>query len=349
MKDPARLKCSSMHWAVMVMLIASSSSQAQDSVYRVKTGAGPSKASGKITEIRADGVTIDGDDISVAEIRKIVFSKEPSGLGRARDQMESGRYSDCIRELDKIKAPLRGKRIPPELEFLRAYSNSQISLRGGNVTAQSAGKEIGAFIKNNPTSYHLYPAKEQYAKQLYAIGRLDLAVEEYDQLADVSWSEYQLRGLLGKGMVLTDLERFPEATASFDAILQMQSKDDLTQAYQLYAQCEKAKIVGLQGDVEASEQVIEGLIRDQNSEHKRLFAHINNALGAVYEKSDNLKKARMAYMKTQLLFHDEPGLHAEALYHLALIWPKLGKTDEASSAREQLKTRYRNSYWAGKL
>ncbi len=63
----------------------------------------------------------------------------------------------------------------------------------------------------------------------------------------------------------------------------------------------------------------------------------------------NLKEAATAFLHTELLFAQEIEPQAEALYQLALIWPKLNQTDRASRAREGLKSRYRNSYWANKL
>ena len=80
-----------------------------------------------------------------------------------------------------------------------------------------------------------------------------------------------------------------------------------------------------------------------------LFAQIYNALGDVQAKAGRLKEAMMAYLHTQLLFASEPDSHAEALFHLAEIWPQLEQTDRANQSRETLKSRYRNSFWARSL
>lgn len=346
------IRFSTLSVIVIAALITSATCRAQDSVFKIRAGGGNSKLSGKITEVTPEGVTIDGDFVAGPEIRKLVFSREPSEIARARSRMESGRFADCIAELANIKSPAKTEAILQEVDFLRAFSNSQISLRGGAVTAQDAGKELGAFIKNHPSSYHLYAAMEQYAKQLFAFGKLELAAAEFEKLGKVQWNEYKLKGLLGHGMVLGDLKQFPQALASFDAILQIQANDDMTQAYQLLAQCEKAKISGLQGNVEESKKVLETLIREQSPDgpgSKRLFAHLYNALGAIYEESGGFQQASLAYLKTELLYPNVAERHAEALYHLALIWPKRGEPERASRARDTLKSRHRNSYWAGKL
>jgi Flp pilus assembly protein TadD len=100
---------------------------------------------------------------------------------------------------------------------------------------------------------------------------------------------------------------------------------------------------------EQATQTLNELIATESAENSLLFANLYNALGSVYEKAGQLKEARTAYLHTNLLYASEPDEHAEALYHLALIWPQLEETDRANEARDTLKTRYRNSYWAGKL
>lgn len=322
---------------------------AQDAVFRIKTGGGNSKVSGKITKISPDGITVDGELVPASEIKKPVFGREPGEISRARDQMEAGRYADCIDELKKISDSSLSKRIQQEIDFLNAYSTSQISLRGGNIAPMTAGKEVGRFLQEHGDSFHLYPMIEQYGKLIWAFGKPELAVAEFEKLTNCSWLEYQLKGNFYKGQILIELGQFAEASAAFDTILATESNDDISQAFRLFAKCEKARANGLAGGAAEARQVIEGIIRDENPDNKRLFAYLYNALGSVFEKSGQLKEAARAYLHTELLFATEPEPHAEALYRLALIWPQLEETDRANRARDTLKSRYRNSYWAGKL
>ena len=335
--------------AVLLSCLLSLAADAQDAVFKFKAGGGNSKDSGRITEISPEGVTIDGELVPAESIKKVVFSKEPSEIGRARDQMEAGRFADCLEELDKIGDTTLSKRIRQEIDFLRAYSTSQIALRIGTITPQAAGKEVGTFIQEHGDSYHLYPMVEQYGKLIWAFGKPDLAVAEFEKLANCSWLEYRLKGDFYRGQALLELGKYAEAQAAFDAILATQSNDDISQAFRLYAKCEKARAIGLAGNTDEARKTIEEIIRDENPDNKRLFAYLYNALGSVYEKSGQIKEAARAYLHTELLFATESEPHAEALYRLALIWPQLEQTDRANRARDTLKSRYRNSYWAGKL
>ncbi len=323
--------------------------QAQDAVYKYKSGGGTSKVNGKIEEITPEGVTIGGKSVPAAEIKRIYYSKEPGGLNRAREQMQDGRFADAIEEIGKLDAAdLRGP-LGSEASYILAYSKSQMSLRGGNVTPQDAGKEIRNFIIANPRSLHLYPAIDQFGQLLFAIGRPELAADEFKKLANCGWPEYKLRGLFRLGKAQAETASLQPAADAFEAILSHESNDDLSQSYKLLARCEKAKLTGLAGNTEQAISELHSLIDTESDENKLLFAHLYNALGAVHEKAGNLKEARTAYLHTNLLFASVSEAHSEALYRLALIWPQLEDTDRANEARETLKSRYRNSYWAGKL
>jgi tetratricopeptide (TPR) repeat protein len=322
---------------------------AQDAVYKYKAGGGTSKVNGKISEVTPDGVTIGGKQIPASEVKRVYYSKETSGLNRAREQMQDGRFSDAIEELEKIDAgDLQGP-LKVEADFVRAYSTSQLSLRGGNVTAQVAGNGIRKFITTHSKSLHLYPAIDQYGKLLFSVGRPKLAAAEFAKLANCSWPEYRMQGLFQLGKSSIEAGDLPQATSAFDQILAIDSNDDLSRTYKLMAQCEKARLAGLAGNVEPAVATLNQLIDVENSDNKLLFAHLYNAKGAVQEKAGKLKEASRAYLLSHLLYSTVPEAHSEALYRLALIWPQLEETDRANEARETLKTRYRNSYWAGKL
>ena len=322
---------------------------AQDAVYKYKDGGGTSKVNGKISAVTPDGVTINEKQIAASEVKRVYYSKEPPGLNRAREQMQDGRYSDAIEELEKLDAGDLVGRLQPEVDFIRAYSTSQLSLRGGNVTPQVAGNEIRNFITAHSKSLYLYPAIDQYGQLLFSIGRPELAAAEFGKLSNCSWLEYRMRGQFQLGKSLVEAGNLQQAVSAFDGILSTNSNDDLTQTYKLLAQCEKARLAGLQGNVEPAVAELNKLIDVESAENKLLFAHLYNALGAVQEKAGNLKEASWAYLHTSLLYATIPEAHSEALYHLALIWPQLEETDRANEARETLKSRYRNSYWAGKL
>jgi len=325
------------------------SMSAQDALYQLRDGGRSAKRFiGKITSVTADGVTINGSEVPASQIQKVTFGKAPPQVGRARDQMESGRFSDAIAELAKVKGSA-DPNVKQEIEFIRAYSTAQLSLRGGNVIPKTAGSVVKNFISSYPNSFHVVPAKEQFAQLAFAAGAEKVAVGEFKKLQSSNWLEYQLKGYFHAGQIHVLLGDLELASKNFKAISDVQSNNNLAQTYKLLAACELAKVDGLRGNADAAQKKIEQIIKKENSDNKKLFAHLYNALGAVHEKAGRLKEAAHAYLHTELLFAAETDAHAEAVYRLALIWPQLEDTDRANRARTILQERYRNSYWARKL
>ena len=335
--------------ALLVMVLVGAPGFGQDAVFTFKDGGGYSKTSGKIDSVDPEGVTIDGQKIPSSEIKKISVAKEPTEISRARDQMDAGRYSDCLEELAKIESVPNNRLIEQEIAFMKAYSTAQISRRGGAIPPDAAGREVQAFINAYPQSHHLYSAIEQYGHLIFAFGKPEVAAPEFAKLKTVGWHEYQLKGHYYYARMMAQTGNATEANVSLDAILADSGTDDLTQQYKLLAQCEKERLRGLAGEADAAVAALQQMIKEQNAENKMLFAQIYNALGDVQAKAGRLKEAMMAYLHTQLLFASEPDSHAEALFHLAEIWPQLEQTDRANQSRETLKSRYRNSFWARSL
>jgi len=336
-------------WGLPLLLLLSFAvpTLGQDAVYKYRKDGKTSRVSGRITGYTTNGITIDGTELSVAEIKKAVFSKEPPEVDRARNQMESRRYADAMAEVAKIKGNMP-KDVAHEIDFINAFCSAQISLRGGNIVPGNAGKEVSRFISTYKNSYHMVPAVDQFARLAFAAGRPQVALDQFKKLQGVSWPEYQIKGYFQAGEMQILLGDLSGAANSFNAILANKANDDLSQTYKSIATCELARIKGLQGDAGA-QKAIEAIIKKENPDNKKLFAYLYNALGSIHEKAGRHKEAARAYLHTELLYASESEAHAEALYHLALIWPKIEETDRASRARDTIKSRYRNSYWAGKL
>ena len=91
------------------------------------------------------------------------------------------------------------------------------------------------------------------------------------------------------------------------------------------------------------------LIKNEDPKQTELFANAYNILGLCHQQAGEDLQAVLAFLHTDLLFSNQAAAHAEALYYLSQLWPKLDKNDRALEARTTLKSLYRNSVWAGKL
>ena len=335
-------------FALFAFASPASSVMAQDVVYKLRDNGRTTKVNGRIPEVSADGVTIAGTKVPSYLVQKVAYGSEPPEIGDARDQMESGRFSDAIDELRSIKINV-GPKVKQEVDYIIAYSTAQISLRGGGVTPKVAATAVKKFIDSNPNSFHVIPAKDQFARLAFAAGLPDTAAKEFKKLQQTPWVEYKLKGYFHAGQMQIQLGKLDDAESSFKSISGVDSNDSTGQTYKLLAKVELAKITGLRGNSDAAQKQLEEIIKQEDSSNKKLFAHLYNALGAVHQKAGRLKEATRAYLHTELLYASETEAHAEAIYRLAVIWPKLEATDRANGARDLLKSRYRNSFWASKL
>jgi len=172
----------------MVLLLGLSPRQsiAQDSVYQFREGKNPARIRGTIEQISPLGVAIATDsgkkNITIDQLVRVVFEGQPTALTRARERFDDARFSECVEELDKIKDDPAGQKWQPEADYLRAAVNAELSLSGGNVTAQDAGKQVNQFLVTHPESYLKFPAMERLGKLLFAFGRMKNASQSFEQL-----------------------------------------------------------------------------------------------------------------------------------------------------------------------
>ena len=326
---------------------------AQDDVFVFRDNGRTTKISGKVTDFAPGMVMIDEGnkttEIPETSIKKIEFGGEPSALGRARDRMDDGRYADCLEELGKIEEAPSSPFIQHEIDYLNAYCNAQIALRGGDVTANVAGGAINSFVRNYAKSYKFYDATELLGRLLMAIGKPDLAEKEFAKLAQSADPQDQINGYFYQGQAMLLQDNIAGAKTSFSSIGTVDSVDDYAQQYKLVAQCQLARIKALEGDPEGGIADIEAIIKKESPDNKLVFAYAYNARGECYLKQGKTKDAAIAFLFTELLCSLQPEPHAEALFRLAQLWPELEELDRANRARSIIKTRYRNSYWATKL
>ncbi len=342
--------------ALVVGLVASGPvvGQSNDSVFLKPDASGRGGVErGRIVGMTPDSIELEKRGTSVNidawRIRKITYSSEPSELDRARDRMEDGRFADCLTELAKISERPDNEFIAQEIDFYKAYCSAMESLMGGDITAQQAGTLVRDFVRNYPQSYHYYPAVELLGQLLVGINKPDLAAAEFAKLAESRHPGTRVRGLYLQGNALLLAGQTAEARRAFEAVANADGTDDESQNYKLLAECGLAKVMAMEGDPDGGQAIAEKIIAEESSENSELFANAYNALGLSHMQAGRLMDAAMAFLHTDLLYANESEAHAEALYYLARIWPQLEFTDRADRARQTLKTRYRNSFWAQQL
>ena len=325
--------------------------QSLDSIYKFSGGGGSTKVSGKVDDMTPAGVIIvtrgKKTTIPSQEIRKIVYSGQSSQLDRTRERIMSGSFDQGLTELAKVddkKDPF----VAHEIAFLESWCHANLAL-DGDKPLKSAGTYVNSFLQKYKKSYHFYPMTELKGRLLQSLKRTDLATAEFKKLSEAQWPEYNYKGHYLLAETLNSQGQHAQAVTECDAILSGADNSDVAQQYKRLATCAKAKSQALAGETAGIEEPIRQLIKVENPDNKKLFAAAYNAWGVYHFKAGRLKEAREKFLMTHLLITSEAEAHAEALFYLSQIWPKLENTDEANKTRELLKSRYRNSYWAQQL
>lgn len=294
--------------------------------------------------------TADGEqEVPVTNVRNIVLGDVPPEMTRAQQRFNDNRFDEGLAELDKITAPPRGAFVVHQLEYLRAYGLAQSALSNGNVALREAGSAVNAFVNQHSESYQVIPMTELLGRLLVLVGQNDLAHAEFSKLVQCGWPEYELKGSFQLGELNLLLEKGTEAETNFAAVLASDVNSAAASALKSIARCHRAKALVLSGRGEEGRRLVEEIIQRESPDNQALFAHAYNALGLYHVKQNDVQAAVLAFLHTDLLFPSQADAHAEALYHLAQLFPKLNKNDDAYAARESLRTQYRNSTWAGKL
>ena len=322
--------------------------QGGDAVYRATGGAGSTKVSGKVVDMSPVAIFVESGgnrtSIPASEVRNVVYSGQSRLISRAAEKMKAGNFAEVIEDVRKV--PNQGNPfVAHELAYLKAYAEGSLALQG-SFGAREAGTSLNNFLAKYKKSYHFSPATELKGRLLYSLKFLDLAAADFKTLTESQWPEYVVKGQYNLAITALAQNNFDLAISQCDQIIASTDNDDITQKYKLLAKCLKAKTQCLSGNPGSAENDLKEIIKVENPDNQALFAAAYNALGVCYFKSNQLKEAREKFLMTHLLMYSESESHAEALFYLAQIWPKLDDTDEANKVRELLKSRYRNSYWA---
>lgn len=335
---------------VLLMGVLPCQSIAQDTVYQFRENKKPLRLRGTIEQISPQGVAIKTDsgtqNVSTDQIARVVFEGQPSTLTRARERFEDARFSECVEALDKIKDDPAGQKWQPEYDYLRAVVNAELSLSGGNVTAQDAGNQVNQFLNTHSQSYLKFPAMERLGKLLFAFGRMKNASQSFETLIQSGFPKFQRSGAYWQGASEREQGNFDKAASLFKKIGAIKPGGPESETWQLMAACQVARCEGELGNKDAAVASLKKIIKEQNPDNSRLFATAFNSLGSVYLKQNQLKEARTEFLKTELLYPTAVDEHAEALYYLTKIWAQLNENDRAIQAKERLKNLYPNSWWA---
>lgn len=343
-----RLRTLALALAVAAAVIATPA-RADDVIRKTPSGT----VSGQIMSISPTAVTIDvagvSAEVPVNQIGSIAFDREPAPLRLVRTAVGNGAYENALTNLDRIKPDeVKRPEVQQDVDYYRAKALAEMAL-GGSGEVSEAGKQMRAFVQQNPNSFHTFDARQTLGELFAAVGAVDAAQGEFDAVEAAPWPDYKMRAGVAKGRVLAAADKHPEAQAAFEAVLALasDSSDPGVAAQKQAATLGKASAMAQQGQADAAISIVEDVIAAVDKENAELSAWAYVALGNCYRKKpDSQKQAALAYAHVDQLYYQNREAHAEALAKLAAVYNELGQTQRAVDAAQTLKQQYAGSRWA---
>ena len=322
--------------------------QAQDQVAPLR-GA---PASGRVAAVSKSAVTIEvrGESrkFPVNEIRRVIFADDPQELRRARDHCLTGQYDSAIAALKQIDpANVARVEIKQDLQFFTAYASGRQALSQGGDKA-AAVNALRAFVSNNRNSFHFYAAAELLGDLAASMESYDNAVRYYHAISAAPWPDYKMKAGILEARALLAQQKPDAALVRFNDVIDQAVDTPEAIRQKLLAEVGMAVCQGELGKHDQAISTLHEIINQNDPREHELFGRAYNALGRCQRKASRPKEALLAYLHVDVLFYEQPDVHAEALYNLSQLWAAVNKSDRATSARSLLTDRYSGSVWAKK-
>ncbi len=311
-----------------------------------------SNSSGVITgesvtfvEIEVRGSKI---QIPVNTIKRVTYGEDPTELKRGRDNIQTGNFEAGLDDLSKVApATLTRSFIKQDYAFYRALALGRIALSGGG-DKQAAAAAMLNFVKAAPSSFHFLEAAELLGDLAVSQGDYAGAARYYSAITAKSpWPDFKMRGGVLEGRALLAQKKYTEAQTKFDAVAATNVDTPAAMMQKQVAEVGKAVCMAELGQPDPAIVILDKIVADNDpSEAKELFGRTYNALGRCHLKAKRDKDALLAFLRVDLLFNNNPEVHAEALYYLSKLWGVVNKAERAAAARSLLTSRYAGSPWA---
>ncbi len=341
--------------AILFSMVASSS-HAEDAIKQLSNGR---TTRGNITNMTPDEVTINYSGvptkIPVGDIDTLTYEGEPAQFSQARRQMGASQFEDARASLNQISAnSIASASLKVELEFLKAYANAQIAIRGGDASLNEAATGLEAFIKANPKNYRIYESVQLLGDLYMQMNQKEKALAQFNKLLNVENPMLRVRGSLGKASVLLDTatektskENAKEAGALYKTV------KDLVDSGEVKAQKEllllsvalgMARCKAITDKAAEAEKEIQRLLPQIPAENVQMNALAYNTLGTALKLQENkTMDAIAAFLHTHLLYSNDPILDRQALNELINLYRNgVNNEGRAVALEKERKDRYGN-------
>jgi tetratricopeptide (TPR) repeat protein len=185
----------------------------------------------------------------------------------------------------------------------------------------------------------LYASKKEFVK----------AQSAFTTVGKAPWADHKMLSKNSIARVLLAEGKIDEAAAAFDEVIAMTADNPPEETQRLEAMLGKVRIVIEQKKFDEGLKLLDEIVAKAPPEDTRVQAEAYVRQGDCLRSLGKDKEALLAYLHVEVLFSADRDAHAEALFHLARLWDKVGQKGRAVEARDRLEADYPNSEWTRQL
>lgn len=328
----------------LVILVGTATQEAQGQLDRVYGYDSNSASAGTVTEVSKNGVQLkvgaNNKNFAENEIRKISFQGDPAGLTRAREFAIDGQYQQALDELKAVDFNEFARDvIKADAEYYRLLSRAKLALAGQG-DRKAAINEAMAFARTHSNSFHFFSVAKLLGDLHLASKAHEQAIQFYGYLSKAPSAESKIEARYLTGVAQLDQGDIAAAEKAFSdvAAVEVNSADALR--WKTLAKAGQAVALAKSGKGDEAVATVNKLVAELIPTDIEMAARIYNAQGAAYEATGDIEGAILSYLHTHLMFSGQPDAHGQALSRLVDLWPKVGRTERAAEARQELRNRY---------
>ena len=334
---------------------AAPQAMALDEVIRRST---EKSAQGDIESVSRTEVVVQprvGEAITVPanDIVDVNYDAAPPAQTLARSQEANGQFDLAIKSYQQAasESAAADANLQAEIAFSIARTNAKIALAD---PAQLPDAQAGllAFTESNRDHYRFYEAQLLLGDVALANSALTAANAAYSVLADAPWTDHQMAGEIGKARILFARDDIAGAKEAFDKVAATDAADAGQLSRKLEGMLGQAKCLQAQSQHDQAVVILDEVVSQSSERDTRLQAEAYLRQGESFAAlGDRVKEAILAYLHVDVVptLSQHGDFHAEALYHLAQLWPAAGQPARAAEAAGKLEQTYPNSEWVKKL
>lgn len=313
---------------------------------------------GQITTVTKTDLTVNqrvgnrDDVIAGNDILSVEWKDEPPVLRLARSNEKSGNLAQAMTGYEEaLAAAGSAVNLKADIQFLIARTAAKIA-QADPTQAGAAIQKLKAFVGEHRDFFRFYDAQLLLAETALLAGDTVAADAAFNLVQQAPWKDYQMAAKIGGAETLLKQNKVTEAKGVFDQVAAMQPGNPSEKARQLQAMIGQARCMRQQNQVGEATSTLKKVIDQTEASESRLLAEAYLQLGDCYSiDAQQLKDAVLAYLHIDVIppLAAHSDLRAEALYHLARLWPAVGEPARGAEASAKLEQDYPNSEWTKKL